>query len=142
MVVLREFKSLQKFIGVSPSCGFGNIVVQVIYWITLFSWNLTFIFYFLLKFRNDIYGALGSMPPFVGFTLLLMTYWHLLIGREQFYSLVAELEDIVNESMKLKQSFSLKKTLSKSNFTQGKKETKMKQFTYEPKNKQISPQKS
>lgn len=82
------------------------------------------------------------MPPFVGFTLLLMTYWHLLIGREQFYSLVAELEDIVNESMKLKQSFSLKKTLSKSTFTQGKKETKMKQFTYEPKNKQISPQKS
>lgn len=99
MIVLREFKFLQKLMGLNP--GVENIAVRLVYLFVLSSCTLMLSLFSISNFHNDIYGALGVLPTIAGFAVLVVNYLQLLISREPFNSLLNELQNIVNESMKL-----------------------------------------
>lgn len=101
MFVLEEYKFLQKLMGLNPQGGFANIVVRVISLVSLLSCDLMLLLFVVFNIHNDLYGALTALPATLGFTLLLTTYLYLLIRREQFFSVLNELQDIVNESTRI-----------------------------------------
>lgn len=101
MIVLEEFKLLQKLMGLGPQGGFENIIVRFIFWIVIFSCDVSFSIYLILNVRDDTYRALAVLPGIFGFAMNLMTYSHLVLCRNRFGSLLEELQGIVNESTQL-----------------------------------------
>lgn len=100
MIVLKEYKFIQKLMGLNPFGGLENIILRVIYSILLLSSGLMISIFFILKIYDDIYRALAALPAIFGFALLLATNWYLLINRKRFHLLLDELQEIVNESKK------------------------------------------
>lgn len=92
MIVLKEFKFLQVLIGLNPVGGIENIIVRFIAWSAICS------MLFVLNTHEEIYLASAAIPAVFGFGAHLLSYTHLVICRERFYSLLDELQDIVNES--------------------------------------------
>lgn len=52
-----------------------------------------------LNFRRDMYQAFSTLAIYIAHCALMAPYCHLLINRNKFYSLLSELEDIVNKSV-------------------------------------------
>lgn len=102
MIILAKYKFLQKLIGLDPLGGFENIVLRFIYWFLLFSTAMLISIFFFLNIHDDIHRAWGALTALIAFTTVVTTYSHLLIYRHRFYSLLDELQDIVNESVELK----------------------------------------
>lgn len=102
MIVLKEYKFLQKLIGLNPQGGFENIVVRFVYLIVVSSSILMFLGFFIMNIHDNANEALVTLPTILGFSVLLANYLHLLINRKSFCLLLDELQDIVNESTKLK----------------------------------------
>lgn len=102
MIVLNEFKLLQKIIGFNPLGGIENIFLQVIYWVAFLSSSWMMCTFFILNVRDDIFGALGMFPAFLAYVSHIVTLSHLLTSRDRFYSLLDDLQEIVNESTKIK----------------------------------------
>lgn len=90
MIVLQEFKFLQVLIGLNPLGGLESIIVRFIGWTAIFS----------LLFFLDTYEYLVSpaLPCFFGLVAHLLSYTDLVVCRKGFYSLLDELQLIVNES--------------------------------------------
>lgn len=100
MIVLSEFKLLQKLMGLNPLGGVENIAVRICNLYILTSCNLMFVVYLIVNIHGDIYQVLATLPPICAYTSLIATYMHLLLRRKQFYSLLDELLEIVGESKK------------------------------------------
>lgn len=99
MVFLGKFKFLLKAIGSDPLG--GNNIVRSIY---LIGFALIYFMVSTLivsKIHDDINVALGAVPIFFGLTLVIFIFCHLGIKREHMNSLLGDLHDIVEKSMKI-----------------------------------------
>lgn len=76
-----------------------NIFGRIVFLILLISSILLPSIFVASKIRDDFYVALSTMPPIFGYVAVLPIYLHKLVNRERIYSLLGELQDIVNESM-------------------------------------------
>lgn len=99
MIVLEKYKLLQKAIGLNPDGGHGNTAVRVLISVLFLFLNLFVLIYFFLNIHDNIDRALSVLPALCGGISIMAVYWHLLIRRERFYSLLCDLQDIVNGSM-------------------------------------------
>lgn len=102
MIVLAKFKFFQHIIGLDPLGGFKNIIVRLIYWIILFSCELACLMFFLINLHEDMFQSLAALPVVSVFISHLAIYSYLLINRRNLNSLLDELQEIVNESTKIK----------------------------------------
>lgn len=102
MIILAKYKLLQKLIGLDPLGALENIVVRITYWLLLFSTAGLISIFFIVNIHDDIHRAWGALTAIIAFTTVVTTYSHLLIYRDRFYSLLDDLQDIVNESAELK----------------------------------------
>lgn len=98
MVVLREYKLLQKLVGLNPLGGHENIFFRFFHLIVLSSFDLLALIDFIRKTRDDTYQALAALPTILGMTLLIANYLHLLVCRERINLLLDDLHNIVDES--------------------------------------------
>lgn len=114
MIILREYKWLQKIMGLNPQGGLENIILQMVYLVPLFTCDVMFSIYFALNISENSYRAMTALPGCFAFTVLIATYSHLVTRRERLYLLIDELHGIVNESTKPKLHFSHTETDSTS----------------------------
>lgn len=98
MAVLREYKLLQKLVGLNPLGGRENIYFRVFHLFVLCSFDLLALIDFIRKTHGDIDQALAALPTIFGMTLLIANYLHLLVCRERINSLLDDLQNIVIES--------------------------------------------
>lgn len=105
MIILREYKWLQKVLGLNPLGGLENIILQMVYLVPLFTCDVMFTIYFALNISENSYRAMTALPGCFAFTVLIAIYSHLLTRRERFYLLIDELQGIVNESTKFNRFF-------------------------------------
>lgn len=100
MIVLEKYKLILKSIGLNPRAGHENIVVRFLQWIKTIPFYLMMLFFFNFNVLDDIYRALTAMPLILVVSTLIPILWHLVTFREKLYSLMDDLQDIVNESTK------------------------------------------
>lgn len=98
MIVLEKYKWLQKAIGMNPLGGRNNILLRILFSLLFVSFNLMVSIFFILNIHDGIQKTFSILPAICGVMSALLTYWHLLINRKQFYSILFELQKIVNES--------------------------------------------
>lgn len=106
MFALKEFKWVQKLLGLNSIGGFENIALQFVSLIMIYSCYLMLSIYFASNIYVNLYDALAALPLLFGYTLISSTYLHLLIYRERFYSLLGDLESLLSESELLPLVFS------------------------------------
>lgn len=100
MIVLSEYKLLQKLMGLNPRGGHGNLAIRFFYLVAALSGVVAFTIFFVLNVHKDIYRAASGLPPIIAFILFMTNYMHLLIRRKRFYSLIDKLQKIVDGSTK------------------------------------------
>lgn len=96
--MLREMRLLQRLIGLNPLEGLESFAVRTFYLIAIISNEILLFIFFKSNIHGDTYRGLSSLPAFVACTAHMVAYFHLLVGRERLYSLLDELQSIVNES--------------------------------------------
>lgn len=74
-------------------------IVPIICTFSLLSVQLVTSIDFILNIRVDILRACTSLITATVFLMSIQIYWHFMINRKQFYSLVDAVEDIVGESV-------------------------------------------
>lgn len=99
MMILQRYKFLEKLVGLNPSGGVENIVLRVIYIVTLLSFQLMELIYVIVNIRYGIDKAASAMAPLTGVFPAPANYIYLVFSRAHYYSLLKELQGIVNESM-------------------------------------------
>lgn len=101
MIVLTKYKFLLKLIGFNPLGGYENIFVQLIYFIVIISTSAMTWLYFFINIGQHIhmYQAWAALPVAFTGTPNVAIYLHFLNSRQRFYSLLDEVQDIINISM-------------------------------------------
>lgn len=98
MIILGTYKFVLKSVGLYPHGGRENIIARAIFSLLFLLSNLSILIFFTLNLSADVDRVLTVMPQFFGLESIMSSYFHLLINREQFYSLSYEMENIVFES--------------------------------------------
>lgn len=99
MTVFGKYEFLLKICGLDPHGGRKNIIGRAFYSVASLLLYFSTSMFFILNFRRDINRVLTLLPLFLSTTPLIAIHFHLIINREQFYSLLRDLEDIVHESV-------------------------------------------
>lgn len=98
MIILEKYKWLQKSLGLDPLGGIENILVRILYLVTLISFNSTELIFIILNIRDGIEQAAPALAPIGALVSVMISYGYLLINRKVYYFLLHELQEIVNES--------------------------------------------
>lgn len=99
MNIFGNFIILQITAGLDPQGGRRNTIFRIIY-AMLFGLFYLFTSIFITKnLRSNIDAALYDVSIINGNTAFVLTYIYLVIYRKQFYSLLEDMEDIVQQSL-------------------------------------------
>lgn len=98
MIILEKYRFLEKFVGLNPLGGRKSIVLQFIHLFIFILFNLMETIVFILNMRVNLNLASNAMCALCGVLPPMATYGHLLINRERYYSVLREMQDIVNRS--------------------------------------------
>lgn len=98
MITLEKYKLLLKTIGFQPHGGLGDIVRRFILCFAFFSILLMSWILFMVNIGRDSKKAWDAMCVFAGFMTHGPIYSHLIVSRKRMYSLLNDLQDVVNES--------------------------------------------
>lgn len=102
MITVRErYLLLLKLVGLDPFGGLKNIIGRIIISVVLVLFALMVSTFLALGFRQNIDEVLPTLPMLLVLLAILIYYFHMLLHREQIHFLLAELEDIVHESLYL-----------------------------------------
>lgn len=99
MIILEKYRLLEKFIGLSPDGRIENIISQTIFVHTLISFNLMELIFIIVNSQYGFEKAATALSPICGVIPAMADYIFLLFNRKQYYSLLREMQDIVNDSM-------------------------------------------
>lgn len=100
MIILEKYKLLEKLVGLNPFGRIENVILRTIYLVTLITFNLMELIYIVVHFREGIDRTAPALTPFTGIFPALANYIYLVMNRKRYYSLLAEMQDFVNESTK------------------------------------------
>lgn len=99
MIILGVYRRfLQRLVGLDPRGGCENIYRRFIYSILLISFVSNQIAFFILNIADGFDRAVPALPSIGGVIPAAASYLYLLINSEKYYSLLDEMECIVNES--------------------------------------------
>lgn len=96
MDIFGKFIYFQKISGLDPRGAGNNAIARIIYFYFYLFYLLTSI-YIALNFRRNLEQALSAISVINANSGFIMVYFFLFINREEYYSLLAELQDIVDE---------------------------------------------
>lgn len=99
MAILGNFVFLQKFTGLDPQGGRRNIITRIFCSVLFLLFYLLTSIFIALNYRETIDDALYDVSIMNGNSAFVLSYYYLLINREQFYSLLGDLEDILYKSV-------------------------------------------
>lgn len=98
MIIFGEFKLVLQISGLDPEGGRRNLIARIIFSILFVLFNLTATVFLIRSFVRDIEQILLIMPVYLAYHATIVIYIHLLMNRKEFYSLLDELQDILEES--------------------------------------------
>lgn len=98
MGIFGEFIYFQKISGLDPRGAGNNANARIIYSVLFVLFYLLTSIYIAFNFRRNIDQALSTISVMNANSGFILVYFFLLINREEYYSLLAELQDIVHES--------------------------------------------
>lgn len=99
MIIFGKYQFLLQMSGLYPQGGRKNVVARTLFLVTFALFILSTSIIFILNFRRDIDQVMTVVPLYLGFAATIATYLHLLTNREEFYSFLEYLQDIVHESV-------------------------------------------
>lgn len=99
MIIFGKHEFLLQMNGLYPKGGLGNIGSRIIFSVVFVLFISLTMILFILNYRRDIDRVLPLLPIFFLYGAIIATYFYLVINREQFHSLLDELQDIVHESV-------------------------------------------
>lgn len=97
MIILEKYKWIQNAIGVDPLGGRYNIILRFLFSVLFVSFNSMVSIFFILNIHGGIEQTSSILPAICGVMSAMLTYWHQLINRKQFYSILFDLQKIVKE---------------------------------------------
>lgn len=97
MIVLEKYKWLQKAIGMDPIGERYNIILRFLFSVLFASFNSMVSIFCILNIHGGIEQTSAILPAICGVMSAMLTYWHQLINRKQFYSILFDLQKIVKE---------------------------------------------
>lgn len=100
MIILRKYKMLLQVTGLAldPHGGCKNVIARIVFSILYFLFNLLSIIFLALTFGDNLEQTLLLMLIIFSHLAIIPSYFHMVINRKQFHSLLDELHDIVQES--------------------------------------------
>lgn len=98
MRTLVKYKFFLNIIGLHPSGGFDDIIRRFILWLALFSIVLLSLICFVLDIDRETNKAWGAFCVFFGFMTHVLIYSYLVVSWKRIYSLLNDLQCIVDES--------------------------------------------
>lgn len=99
MTIFGNFVIFQQITGFYPQGGLGNIIVRIVYSVLFMLFYLVTAIFIALNFRHNIDQALYDVSIINGNSAFILTFFYLLMNREQFYSLLDDMQDIVDKSV-------------------------------------------
>lgn len=97
MIILEKYQLLEKLVGLKPFGGRESIVLPIIYVVTFISFNLMQLIFITVNIQEHVVQALTALGIFFGVMPAMLTHMYLLINRTRYYSLLNEMQDVVNE---------------------------------------------
>lgn len=98
MIVLEKYKLIQKLMGLDPQGGFEKFILRFIFSIVFILCFSTITIYFISNIHDDVYRVWAVLTSDFPTVSLMSSYFHLMIYRGRYQSLLNDLQDIVNES--------------------------------------------
>lgn len=99
MIIFGKFKFLLEMSGLDPQARSKNYIARIVYTISFLLSCLLASIFVAQTFSQDIDQSLPVVCIILADCALLATYSHLLINRDRFYSLLDDVQDIVDESV-------------------------------------------
>lgn len=98
MIILEKYRLLQKLIGLHEGGGRERILIRILYSVVLISFNSIEVIYIILNARDGIEQAVSGLCAIGGIIPALASYAYLLVNRKRYYSVLDEMQQIVDES--------------------------------------------
>lgn len=99
MTIFLKFIIFQKITGLDPQGGWRNTIVQIAYSLLFVSFYLLTTIFIALNFGQNLDQALYDVSVMNANSAFVLTYFHLLMNRDQFYSLLGELQNALHKSV-------------------------------------------
>lgn len=99
MLIFGKYGFVLAIIGLDPHGKRRNLIGRIITSVMLIIVIWLLLFLVILDPNPDIELVQAVMSPIVGFISTAISYVHLLLYRQKFYSLLEEVKDIVHESL-------------------------------------------
>lgn len=99
MNIFGNFIIFQRITGLDPQGGRRNTMVRIVYLVLFISFYLSTAIFVALNFHQNIDQALYDVTIINGNSAFALTFSYLSINRKQFYSLLADMEDILYKSV-------------------------------------------
>lgn len=99
IVIFQRYHFFEKLLGLQPSGGYKNIYGRIAFPLLLITSIFLPFTFFISNIHEDMDLAMSTLPLFFGHVPVVPIYFHLLVYRKRIYSLLDELQAIVNESM-------------------------------------------
>lgn len=98
MIILGKYNMLLQVTGLDPHGGCKNVIARIVFSILYFLFNLLSIIFLVLTFGDNLEQTLLLMLIIFSHLAIIPSYFHMVINRKRFHSLLDELQDIVQES--------------------------------------------
>lgn len=98
MIVFGRYRLMEKLIGLNPIGGRENGFLRIVHLFFIVSFDLMESIFIILNIDDGIDQVAPGLAPLFGTIPPMVSYVHLLINRGRYYSLMNDLQDIVNES--------------------------------------------
>lgn len=98
MIILEKFQLFQKIVGLDPHGGLISSIVKMIYLFVFIPFIVMELIVFISNVRGGMGLALNAMSALCGVLPPMLSYGHLLINRKRYFSVLREMQSIVNES--------------------------------------------
>lgn len=98
MNILEDFRLWERIIGLYPLGRRETVFVRIVYLTSFVLFISMQLIAIILNIPDGIDKAAPALAPFCAVVPAMTNYGYLLIIRERYYSLMSDLENIVNES--------------------------------------------
>lgn len=96
MIILERYRLLERLAGLDPLGGRISLIVRIIHLVTFISISAMESIFIILNIHDGIDRAAPALAPLCGIIPGMAYLAHLLMNRERYYSVLNEMQEIVN----------------------------------------------
>lgn len=98
MIILKQYRLMERIIGLDSLGGRESVFVRIIYLVFLISISVMESTLIVSNIRDSIERAAPAVVPLCGGIASLSCYIHLLVNRHSYYALLNKMQQIVDTS--------------------------------------------